>query len=60
MYVYVFSQLQYVLLRMLNKKRTAVPVPLTSVYPPLSQKNQRNCENAYTVTVANQQAYPEK
>ena len=40
----VLSQLQYVLLRMLNKKWTAVPVPLTSVYPPLSQKNQRNCD----------------
>ena len=54
----VFSQLQYVLLRMLNKKWTAVPVPLTSVYLPLSQKNQRDCETAYTEAKPVQQTYP--
>ena len=39
-----FSQFQCVLLEVLNLKCVTGPMPLTSVYPPLSRKYQRNCD----------------
>ena len=39
-----FSQLKCMLLEVLNLKCVTGPMPLTSVYPPLSRKNQRNCD----------------
>ena len=39
-----FSQLKCMLLEVLNLKCVTGPMPLTSVYPPLSRKYQRNCD----------------
>ena len=39
-----FSQFKFVLLEVLNLKCVTGPMPLTSVYPPLSRKYQRNCD----------------
>ena len=51
-----FSQLKCMLLEVLNLKCATGPMPLTSVYPPLSRKNQRNCDWK-TIFVTMRQTY---
>ena len=51
-----FSQLKCMLLEVLNLKCVTGPMPLTSVYPPLSRKYQHNCDWK-TIFLVIQQTY---